>query len=73
VEILLDCTELEAPEPLNLVVSELGNVDENSHIKMIHRLKPQMLLQILDSNGFTYEIEEVEHLFHINIRKKVDA
>jgi len=73
VEILLDCTELEAPEPLNLVVSELGNVDENSYIKMIHRLKPQMLLQILDANGFNYEIEEVEHLFHIIIRKKVEA
>jgi len=73
VEILLDCTELEAPEPLNLVVSELGNVDGNSYIKMIHRLKPQMLLQILDANGFNYEIEEVEHLFHIIIRKKVEA
>ena len=56
-EIILDCRELEAPEPLNLAVSNLSKLDDNNYIKMIHRLEPMMLLTILKENNYGYEIK----------------
>lgn len=49
---MLDCTELEAPEPMNLVVGNLSRCDDSTYIKMIHRLKPEPLIAILSKNNF---------------------
>lgn len=54
-EIVLDCTMLESPEPLNLVVQNLGNIDELNYIKMIHRMEPMILYGMLNQNGFKYK------------------
>ncbi len=69
-EIIVDCRELEAPEPLNLVVSKLPLLNETNSIKMLHRLKPQMLLNILNENNFKYEIIEEDTMVTICIWKE---
>lgn len=69
-EIIVDCRELEAPEPLNLVVSKLPMLNETNSIKMVHRLKPQMLLNILNENNFKYEIIEDDTMVTICIWKE---
>jgi len=69
-EIIVDCRELEAPEPLNLVVSKLPLLNETNSLKMLHRLKPQMLLNILNENNFKYEIDESSEMFQIFIWKE---
>jgi uncharacterized protein (DUF2249 family) len=69
-EIIVDCRELEPPEPLNLVVSKLPLLNETNSLKMLHRLKPQMLLNILNENNFKYEIDESIEMFQILIWKE---
>ena len=69
-EIIVDCRELEAPEPLNLVVSKLPLLNETNSIKMLHRLKPQILLNILNENNFKYEIIEDDTMVTICIWKE---
>ena len=69
-EIVVDCRELEPPEPLNLVVSKLPLLNETNSLKMLHRLKPQMLLNILNENNFKYEIDESIEMFQILIWKE---
>ena len=69
-EIIVDCTELEAPEPLSLVISKLQLLDDTNRLKMIHRLKPQMLFSILDKNGYKYEIIEEEAVIIIFVWKE---
>lgn len=69
-EIIVDCRELEPPEPLNLVVSKLPMLNETNSIKMVHRLKPQMLLNILNENNFKYEIIEDDTMVTIFIWKE---
>jgi len=56
-EIVLDCRELEAPEPLNLAVETLPKLDGTNYIKMLHRLEPMMLLNILKENNYEYNIK----------------
>lgn len=60
-EITLDCSMLESPEPMNLVVENLHKIEENSYIKMIHRMEPMMLYTVLKQNGFKYEINQKEN------------
>jgi len=55
-EIVLDTTELEAPEPMTVVLNNLSKLDELTSIKMIHRIEPQMLFPILDKNNLHYKI-----------------
>ena len=69
-EIIVDCRELEAPEPLNLVVSKLPLLTQTNQIKMLHRLEPQMLLNILNENNFKYEIQKSDELVQILIWKE---
>lgn len=59
-EIYLDCTEMVSPEPLNLAVENLGSLDENTYIKMVHRMEPTMLLNILTSNHYGYILKHVD-------------
>ena len=69
-EIILDCRELEAPEPLNLAVATLPKLDEQNYIKMIHRLEPMMLLNILKENHYSYNIKHTQSEVLIYICKQ---
>jgi uncharacterized protein (DUF2249 family) len=55
-EIVLDTRELEAPEPMTVVLNSLSKLDENTSIKMIHRIEPQMLFVHLDRNNLNYKV-----------------
>lgn len=55
-EISLDCTNLESPEPLNLIIDNLSKLNKNSYIKMIHRMEPGLLFNILKQNNYEYKI-----------------
>ncbi len=69
-EIILDCRELEAPEPLNLAVANLMNISDNKYIKMIHRIEPMMLFTILKENNYGYIIKHIQGEVIIYIYKE---
>lgn len=66
-EIILDCRELEAPEPMNLVVNNLSRCDNKTYIKMVHRLEPVPLLAMLESNNYSTKVLQDEKGFVIYI------
>ena len=55
-EIILDTRELEAPEPMTLVLDALSQLDENTSIKMVHRMEPIMLYTTLTNNNLNYKV-----------------
>lgn len=66
-EIILDTRELEAPEPIEKVFKTLPSLDDDSYIKMIHRMEPKMLYNYLEQNGFLYKTVSNETDFYIYI------
>jgi len=55
-EIILDTRELEAPEPMTLVLNALCELGENTFIQMIHRMEPMMLYPTLKNNDLNYKV-----------------
>jgi len=55
-ELILDTRELEAPEPMSVVLSALHKLNENTFIKMIHRIEPLMLYTHLINNDIHHKI-----------------
>ena len=55
-ELILDTRELEAPLPMTVVLENLSKLDENTSIKMIHRIEPQMLFVHLERNNLNYKV-----------------
>ena len=72
-EIVLDCRELEAPEPLNLAIATLPKLDDTSYIKMVHRIEPMMLLNILKENKYGHNIKHINNEVLIYIYKQNDT
>lgn len=66
-EIILDTRELEAPEPMTLVLNALCELDENTFIKMIHRMEPVMLYTTLTNNDLNYKVTHEENNVFIYI------
>ncbi len=65
-EIILDTRELEAPEPIGVVMSNLKNLTSDTYIKMIHRFEPKMLYTHLLKNNFQYKVnlrDDIVYLF----------
>jgi len=56
-EIILDTRELEAPEPMNVVINRLKLLSEERYIKMIHRIEPKMLYTHLLKNDLNYKVD----------------
>ena len=56
--IRIDTRELPAPEPMEKVLNRLGEIQEGSYLEMHHRMRPEMLLNILRNNGFDYRVRE---------------
>ena len=54
-ELILDTRELEAPEPIGLVLRNLCNLNETTYIKMIHRIEPLMLYTHLEENNISHK------------------
>lgn len=53
-EVLLDVSELEPPEPLELTLEAAERLKPGQYLRMLHRRDPCMLYGNLDNNGFKY-------------------
>ena len=58
-EILIDVSELEAPEPFEKVVALVSAMKPGQYIRMLHRKQPLPLIQMLEDNG--YACRAIEH------------
>ena len=66
-ELLLDTRELEAPEPMGLVLQNLSNLNATTYIKMIHRIEPLMLYTHLKNNNLSFKTIKDEDKISIYI------
>ncbi|MDH5485264.1 MAG: DUF2249 domain-containing protein [Gammaproteobacteria bacterium] len=66
-EIVLDVHELPAPEPMEQALDALEKMTDGEYIKMIHRMQPFPLYNILFENGFKYEARDGTTGFDIYI------
>jgi len=66
-EILLDVHELAPPAPFEIVMGKLTNLKMGEYIKMLHRMQPFPLYDILLENGFRYKVTDGEFGFDIYI------
>ncbi len=72
-EILIDTRELEAPAPMQMVLSHLQSVWEGeSYIHQIHRMVPEMLLNRLKGMDYDHIIKKEGDEYHIYIFFKKD-
>ena len=53
-EVLLDVSDLEPPEPLELTLESADNLKPGQYLRMLHRRDPCMLYGNLDNNHFKY-------------------
>ena len=69
-KILLDARELEHPQPLEMGVKYLSEMDQDSYLYMIHRKNPVPLLQMAKERGHqTLSHEDQNGIWHILITK----
>jgi hypothetical protein len=54
-ELLLDVSDLEAPEPLTKIIYLINKLELLSYLRVIHRKEPFPLYSILHENGFDYK------------------
>ena len=55
-ETIIDVSGLEAPAPFEQVVEKLSRLHQGEYIRMLHRKKPLPLLQMLEENGYAYDL-----------------
>ena len=53
-ELLLDVSDLEPPEPLELTLEAAEQLKPGQYLRMLHRRTPCILYGNLDNNGFKY-------------------
>ena len=53
-ELLLDVSDLEPPEPLELTLEAADKLKPGQYLRMLHRRTPCILYGNLDDNGFKY-------------------
>jgi len=69
-EILLDVSELEAPQPLIEAVMALDKLQENEVLIFQHRMSPQHLFHEIETRKLSYEIlKDEENNFVMKIYK----
>lgn len=70
--IILNTCEMQPPQPMELVMEALGKLSPGQYIKMIHRMEPHPLYNILLDNGYRYKVDTSTGLFNIYIWKSTD-
>ena len=68
-EIILDVSDLPAPQPLEMVVDNLHQIKEDTYLKVIHRMEPRLLFNILHNGGFLYDVYQESDKYYIHIYK----
>lgn len=71
-EVTIDVSDLQPPEPMEIVLDRLDKIEDGQYIRMIHRMQPYPLYNILMDNGFRYKVDETQSLLHIYIWKGID-
>lgn len=74
-EIILNTKELPSPEPMEMILNNLHQIEVGTYIKMEHRMSPRMLLPILANNGFDFlerELAEDDFVIFIFLKKDRD-
>ena len=51
-EVVIDVSELEAPQPFEEVLRQIKRLRPGEYIHMLHRKQPLPLLQLLEENGY---------------------
>ena len=57
---IIDCRELEHPEPMERVLEAVETLDGNKAILMVHRREPFPLYQILEERNCSHETKTAE-------------
>ncbi len=66
--IIVDCRELEPPEPMVKILETVNNMAADEAVLMIHRKRPRLLFSKLDELGFNHDVtEESEGLIKLLI------
>ncbi|HEX5637925.1 MAG: DUF2249 domain-containing protein [Gammaproteobacteria bacterium] len=55
-EIILDVHDMQPPAPMEVAMDALQKLKDGEYIKMIHRMQPFPLYNILYDNGFQYKV-----------------
>ncbi len=71
-EIIIDVSELPPPKPMEIVLESLDRLIPGQYIKMIHRMQPHPLYNILLDSGYRYKVDTSEALINIYIWKASD-
>lgn len=66
-QIKLDVHELQPPAPFEIVMDSLTKLKQGEYIKILHRMQPFPLYDILLDNGFRYKVNDGEFGFDIYI------
>lgn len=53
-EIILDVSQLEPCEPLYQILSAIPQLKLGQYLKVLHRMEPQPLYQILEQRGYVW-------------------
>lgn len=57
-EIVVDVHELQPPEPMHKILDALDQLIDGQYLKVIHRMQPFPLYDILLDNGFKYKVTD---------------
>ena len=61
-EIVVDVSDLEAPQPFEVVLKQLKRLGSGEYIRMLHRKQPLPLLQVLEENGYAAVMRKGDHI-----------
>lgn len=70
--IVLDVHNLQPPEPMQMAIDALDKLAAGEYLKMIHRMQPFPLFNILTENNFKYRVIPGDKGFDIYIWKMDD-
>lgn len=71
-EIVLDVHDLQPPEPMEKALDALDKLAAGEYLKMVHRMQPFPLFNILTENNFKYLVKPGDKGFDIFIWKMGD-
>ena len=57
-EIILDVSELPAPEPFDKIMQALVVLDSDQYLRVVHRKQPLLLYRPLLENGFDFHVQK---------------
>ncbi len=73
-QILIDVSELPAPEPFQKIMAELTQLNHGDYLKVVHRKEPLLLYKPLEQLGFDFHVQKgSDFAFEIFIWSKNQA